>query len=306
MCGRLRAASILSALFALVLSLVSDASSFQSSPPSAAAAPPAKEDVRFLALGKDGQPIADLKAEEVRIRINKTDRKVLSLVSAANEPRTIGLFLDASGSRREDKYKEKEVHSIRHFLESTWRAGDDGFAVAFNVGTRVLVQPTKDIQAMQDGLGAVASLQYYGSTALYDALCMPKRREDRTDRREAIYVVISDFEDNASKHSLDSALKILEKNYVRIFPILVEYEPISSKRIIRRANETAREFAGKTGGDVLMLASSKEIDGVFDRLADELRPEYSLMYEWLAGQENIKHIQLETSRRNVRLLYARP
>jgi len=269
-------------------------------------APAVKEEVRFLAIGTNGQPITDLKPEELRVRIDKAERRTLSLTPVGDEPRTIGIFLDASGSRRDDPLKQPEVQWIGRFLESTWKGADEAFAVAFNTDVFVLSQPTKNRQSILGALASIRPEQYRGSTALYDALCFPKRRPDAPVKPEGIYVVLSDFEDNTSKHSEEKAISMLRDEDVRVFPLLVETEALAGKRVFHRAREAAFRFADKTGGDVLEAPSHRDLGKVFERLADELRPEYKIVYEGSAASGKAKRIQIETSRPHVRILYAKP
>jgi hypothetical protein len=110
----------------------------------------------LLALDNDGLPISDLKSIELRVRVNKEDRNILSLSAAPEGPRTIGLFFEISGSRRNDKHIEKEIEAAANFLQSTWRDGDEGFVLAFGDKLYFVARPTHNLHQILELLPRVA------------------------------------------------------------------------------------------------------------------------------------------------------
>jgi VWFA-related protein len=281
------------------------AKSFQSSTGNSAAVPTAQDTLRFFAVGEGGRPVTDLKPEELRLRINKSERKILSLESVRREARTIGLFFDNSLSHGADKHKREEVEAVGRFLESIWRASDTAFALGFNDRPFVLVQPTNKLQEIRDALNAVISWNYHGSTALYDALCAPARKGNGMAKEDLIYIVLSDFEDNSSKQSKDKALQTLEQESARIFPILLSFEPVPSQKNLHRARAVARQLADQTGGELLEVTSVNDIQAMFARLAVDIDSEYQLRYETATPLEIVKDLRVESARPRTRLLYAK-
>jgi VWFA-related protein len=261
----------------------------------------------FLAIDSDGSPVTDLKAEELRLRVNKTDRKILSLSSAREAPKTIGLFFDISGSRRADRQIGKEIQAAENFLQSTWHQGDEGFVSAFGDKLYFVARPTKDLSQILASLGKISDATYYGPTALFDALCGVQIKKTGAEVYEIAFVVLSDFGDNSSKQKEDAAVKFLIKEGVRVFPVFLgeSFGSNESKMTRKRSMDAAREMAEHTGGQVLTPESEPDLAGAFQQITNAFHATYSAQYESPQQGDSHKKIQLDTSRPHVKLLYAR-
>jgi VWFA-related protein len=284
----------------------------QQSAPTAPVPVPATTDpsgaatLRFLAVDRAGNPIVSMHAEELSVRIGNVERKVVSLLRTNEEPRTMGLFFDVSGSRRFDKVIPLEVQATAKFLESVWRRGDGGFVVDFNDAPYTIVKPTTDLQQIQAGLQMILREDYRGSTALYDALCSV-RFGPEAEQREKLFIVVSDFEDNTSHESAQVMIQKVRKVGARVFPLLrirIEDETQYPHKV-QRIEKTAGEVARKTGGDFFMVTSKKDLDEAFQRLASELQGAYRLTYEPLPTERKPGKLELQTTRGGVRLLFAK-
>jgi len=263
----------------------------------------------LIALDKDGRSVADLKPEELRLFENKGKVEIKSLSPAAREPLTIGLFFDVSGSRRADKYIDDETRLANELLHSIWHAGDTAFLVGFGERVVVVTQPTHEPEEIDEGLKQIPG-GYWGSTALYDALCLvlkPEKLADIPGRK--VYVVLSDFEDNASRHSAKDVLDVARRGGVSIFPVIlsVGFSGGYSKRNEKRSSEQAHKIADETGGEVLIPESQKQLALIFQRLASDLQSAYRLTYQPTSATSQDKSkrdkIRLETTRGYLRLIY---
>jgi VWFA-related protein len=234
--------------------------------------------LRVLVVDKTGQPVTDLKAVDPRICANKLDRKILSVSPTTDAPKTIGIFFDDSGSRRSDRLLEKEVQLTSDFLQSVWHRGDVGFLVVFNDRPTTIVKPTDDVQELLLGVRDVPSASYQGSTALYDALASVRISGGQIGRGDKLYLVVSDFEDNASRRTREPMIKMLKEQNVRVFPLLREEE---SKRAhsLELSRRAAKETAEKTGGEVLQIECEKDLEVAFQRLTNDLRGSYVVEFE---------------------------
>jgi VWFA-related protein len=282
----------------------------QHTTPAAPISTPGKEDANrnptlsFLAVDRDGYPVAHLQAAELSLRIDNEPRKILSLTPTNDGPRTIGIFFDVSGSSRFDNVIVKEVQGTAKFLQSIWHAGDIGFVVAFDDFPYALAKPTLDLQQIQAALQTVPSEVSHGGTALYDALCSI-RIGAQTGDRETVFVVLSDFEDNSSHISKEKTIQTMQEENVRIVVLLRALGGHPRLETALRDKEKAKELAEKTGGDVFVMTNQIEQDAAFHRLAGELQGSYRLAYEPLLSGGKPRKLELITTRRDVDLLYAK-
>jgi VWFA-related protein len=273
-------------------------------PPEASRADPSPPSVlRFLALDRNGNPVTDLRAEDLSLRVGKQPQKILSLSPASSEPRTIGIFFDNSGSRRSDSLVPQEVQSISRFLESNWRPRDVGFVILFDDTPFAIAKATSDLSAILAALQKVPYVRRVGSTALYDALCSVTIAGPQTDRGEKLYIVVGDFEDNSSHRSDQKMLEVLREEHIRIFPLLRLDEDLRA-RDARHATQIARKVAERTGGDLLGVSKAADLDNAFRRLTSELQASYRLTYAPSSTPESKSNgLQLETSRGGVDLMF---
>jgi len=260
--------------------------------------------LRFLAVGHNGNPIDGLRADEFSLRIDNEPRKIVSLAPVNDEPRTIGLFFDISGSRRFDKVLSKEVQATSKFLESVWRPADGGFVIAFNDRPYTLAKPTTNLREVEAALQTIPTESYRGSTALNDALCSIRFGPQSLDR-EKVFVVVSDFEDNSSRKSKEEMIRAMQADGVRIFVLLRPLESETHRETLPRDKKIGKEVAEKTGGDVFVVTSQMELDAAFQRLTSEVRGVYRLIYEPSPSTSNAKKLELKTTRPDVDLLYAK-
>jgi len=259
--------------------------------------------LRFLAVDHDGNPVTDLRAEELSVQVGKQSRKIVSLSPASTDPRTIGVFFDISGSRRADRLIPVEVQATAKFLASIWQRDDVGFVIAFGEIPVTLAKPTNDLQQIESALQKIPEATYRGSTALYDSLCAVGITGSQTGRGEKLFIVVGDFEDNSSHKSEQKMIETIRQEGVRIFPLLRLEDNERRVSNVRRLTKIAKDIAGESGGDVLTVSTEKDLDNVFRRLTNELRGAYRLTYEPSPHDSKPKERRVQTTRRNAVILF---
>lgn len=263
----------------------------------------------LIALDRDGRPATDLKPEELRLFEDKAEQKIKSLSPAANEPLTIGLFFDVSGSRRADKYVGDETRLAGEFLHSMWHVGNTAFVVEFGDRPYAVTQPTQKLDDIDQGLRQIPQAKYFGPTALYDTLCLVKPEKLAAVPGRKAYVVFSDFEDNSSRNKAERALKVVLEAGVAVFPIILSegFDEGGSKKLEHQAKRVAQKFADETGGEVLIPESHKELERIFQRLGADLQSGYRITY--MPSSPDSQHggkrgkIRIQTTREHVSLIY---
>ncbi len=267
------------------------------------------ETVYVIALGKDGRPITDLKAEEVRVIEDKVEQKVTTVSSAASEPLTIGFFFDISGSRHADRSIPDEAKLAGEFVRAIWHEGDTGFVLAFSDKVFAAMRATGNLEDIDNGLNKIPGGTYYGSTALYDALCTLDADRLNGMPGRKIYVVLSDFEDNSSKNRLKDVVKLAHAGKIAIFPVVLNegFGGGYSKREEKRGKQTAQELADETGGAFLIPESPRELKAIFDWLTVATQATYRVSYASSShtASSHKKNLRVETDRPQVRLLFAK-
>lgn len=205
-------------------------------------------------------------------------RQELSLFTHENLPISLALLIDTSASM-DEKLAVAQSAAIR--FVKTLRPQDLAQVVQFNDRITVLQDYTADQAALE---GAIRRTQASGSTALYNALYVTLKdlggRKSAAELRRRAIVLLSDGEDTASLVNDEQVLDLARKAEINIYAIsLRPNRPADRDRLaFSQAVYVLTALARDTGGQVHFPASLSELDAVYDRIAEELRTQYSLGY----------------------------
>jgi VWFA-related protein len=280
------------------------ASALQDASSTASPGEPSAE-ISFVALDKDNRAVRDLKPEDIRVFSGKTELKIKSVSSAANEPLIIGILFDMSGSRRYDKFFPDEIRIAGEFAHSVWKEGDTGFVLAFNDDVYIGAEPTQRLEDIDQGLQKISAMRFRGSTALYDALCAAHPQDMGAVRGRKIYIVFSDFDDNTSHITSEKTIKIIKQAVISVFPVILgeSITQFPSKKEDIRGRKQARVFAEETGGLAFNPDSTKELANLATELSSLVQGSYRVSYSISPVEGKKQKLRLESARPEVKILY---
>jgi Ca-activated chloride channel family protein len=206
-------------------------------------------------------------------------RQELMIFTHEDLPISLVLMIDTSASM-DEKLPTARAAAIR--FAKTLRAGQD-LAQVMQFNDRAT--PLQDFTADQKLLGdAINRTEASGPTALHNALYVALKDLDKQKkagelRRRAI-VMLSDGEDTASLVTDDQVLELARKTEIAIYAISLRPRKIAerSKLQFSQAVHLLTALTQETGGQVHFPNSLSELDAVYDRVAEELRTQYSLGY----------------------------
>ena len=158
---------------------------------------------------------------------------------------------------------------------------DQAEIIQFNHRFTVLQDFTSDQGLLET---AVRGIRAEGATGIYNALYLtlkdPKFRRKSDELKRQAVVVLSDGEDTSSMVSDEQVLALAKKENVTVFSISLRQPRPSS--LDTEAPDRALFFltalARDTGGRSYFPAGLAQIDGVYDKIAEELRTQYALGY----------------------------
>ena len=185
-------------------------------------------------------------------------------------PVAMGIVIDNSGSMREKRVK---VNQAALNLVRASNPQDEVFVVNFS-DEYYLDQPfTSDIKKLREALDKIDAR---GGTALYDAVVASAeelKKNARLDRK--VLLVVTDGEDNASRESLEQAVRRLqEENGPTVYSIGILGE--EKQRRARRALQTMSE---RTGGISFLPKTLDEVDEISKTVARDIRNQYTIGYK---------------------------
>jgi len=231
--------------------------------------------VSLLATVTDrrGRLVGGLKADDFEVLENKRPQRILEFSAAASLPLRLALLLDASTSVRE-QFRFIQEASIQ-FLRYALRDPQD---LAMVISFDSVMEPVSDFSNDQASLAkAIRELRAGRGTALYDAIdfaCREKlSRVPRNLHFRKVVVIVSDGEDTQSRMTRTQALEAAIKGDVVIYAISSNSNPAETE-----GDRVLRFLASETGGFVVFPFKRSDLAQSFDRIANELRRQYAILY----------------------------
>jgi Ca-activated chloride channel family protein len=185
----------------------------------------------------------------------------------------MGILFDVSGSMGKEKLNRAR-EALRHFIDTS-HDSDEYFLIGFNSRAQLLMDRTRDSDAM---LSKLTFVNATGNTALYDACYLGLERVTRGAHQKRALLIISDGQDNASRYSFSELRRQLKETDVLIYGVgIVERGAVSSLDMGGQA--LLEELAAVSGGRAFFPETAAEMNEIFERIAIELRHQYSIGYK---------------------------
>ena len=217
---------------------------------------------RFVTgLGKNAFTVLDEKVQQD-----------ITFFSDEDAPVSLGVIFDVSGSMSGDKISRAR-EALQRFIETS-HTRDEYFLIGFNSRAQLLLDRTRDSDALLDKLTFV---QTKGQTALYDAAYLGVERVTRGAHQKRAVLLISDGQDNSSRYTFNELRRLLKETDVIIYAVgIVSGSDDSALGYTGRS--ILEELAGVSGGKAFFPSTSAEMNDTFERIALELRTQYSIGY----------------------------
>src|SRR5271165_1638191 len=185
-------------------------------------------------------------------------------------PVAVGVVIDNSGSMR-DKRPAVNAAAI-NFVKAS-NPQDKVFIVNFNEDYFLDQDYTASIPKLKD---ALERIEARGGTALYDAVVASSDHLKKSGLLEKkVLLVVTDGEDNASRESLEQAIRRLqEENGPTVYTI-----GLLSEEHSKRAKRALRQMAEETGGIAFFPQGLGEVEAITQQIAHDIRNQYTIGYK---------------------------
>jgi VWFA-related protein len=222
---------------------------------------------------------------------NGEGRKIESLVAAESQPLYAILLIDYSESMLEELPVVKAA--AKQFARTLLRPQDRIAVVGFNQRLFWLTGFTNDYAAAAE---TVDSVKPAGETHLYDSAIEMLFELQKLPGRHAL-IVLTDGVDQGSTFKLDHLIHYARYAGVPVYPI------IKNKRLSQWmrfgvgyvAAKRLADVARDTGATYFIIQKERELPGVYQRLASELRQQYQLVFYSSPGATDEWHsIRVDT------------
>ncbi len=221
-----------------------------------------------------GQLVGSLRKEDFDIYDNGVRQEVAIFERQTNQPLSVALLVDVSGSTNQDLKFETDsaVRFIRSLISS--RNPQDQVALyTFDDAVTQVHNYTRNIVSLE---AMLRGMHGSAGTSLYDAIWLASHDLELREGRKAL-VLVSDGGETTSKIDSHRALEAAQLADAVIYPVIVM--PITNDAGRNIGGEHALQFMAEgTGGRTFLLSEGAQLDRAFDSIITELRTEYLLAY----------------------------
>jgi len=220
----------------------------------------------------DGRSDAVPALPETAFRVVEEGRpQAITFFSDADVPVAAGLVIDNSTSMI--SRRAMVMAGARAFAASS-HPEDEVFTIVFNEHARRGLQDSVAFTKSQAQVQA--SLLRYpagGQTALYDAVIEALDHIQRASLHKRVLIVLSDGEDNASRHSERDMLHRASRGDALVYTVsTVDFSHQDGNPAV------LKRLAARTGGQAYFPQSEAEIVRAFTQIAQNIRRGYSIGY----------------------------
>lgn len=205
--------------------------------------------------------------------IDNNQEQELTFFSDTDAPVSVGVVFDISGSMSGDKI-QKARKALERFI-ATSHPNDEYSLIAFNTRAQLLLDRTRNGEALSDKLQMV---QPKANTALYDAVYLGVERVTRGAHQKKALLVISDGQDNSSRYNFGEVRRLLKESDVTVYSVGILGGGDYGSSLGMQGQSFLDELSSVTGGKAFYPSTSVEMDELFERIALELRHQYSVGY----------------------------
>jgi len=253
----------------------------------------------FTVKDKNGALIPHLNKQNCSVAEDKAPQELKHFQAENNQPLTLGILLDTSGSQQRVLPLEKQFGS--QFLSRVLKSKDEAFLVSFDVDVDLLQDYTNSARLLEramnkaeintaagNGGGGVPGIGQgpvptHGSpkgTLLYDAVYQASETKLAHETGRKAMIILTDGEDEGSEHKLAAAIEAAQKANVIIYGILLaDRGGYGNFGFGYSGDSVLKKMSEETGGRMINVGNNgQKLEAAFAQIEDELRTQYVASY----------------------------
>jgi VWFA-related protein len=256
-------------------------------------------DLFFTVKDKNGNLVPHLNKDLCGVDEDKVPQTLKSFVAETNQPLTLGILLDTSGSQQRVLPLEQDAGS--QFLEQVLRQKDEAFLISFDVNVDLLQDftnsPRQLAHAMSKaeintaggnggsgipglGGGTIPTVGDPKGTLLYDAIDLAANEKLNQESGRKAMIILTDGEDEGSRTKIGEAIAAAERNNVIVYVILIADRGFYGGFGMGYGGySAAKRISDETGGRLIDVGNNgPKLQAAFQQIQDELRTQYVASY----------------------------
>ena len=256
-------------------------------------------DMFFTVKDKNGNLVPHLTQQNCIVDENKEPQTLKSFVAETDQPLTLGILLDTSGSQQ--RLLPMEVDAASQFIQQVLRSKDEAFAANFDVNVDMLQDYTNSPRLLTHALskaeintaggngssgvpglggGTFPTVGDPKGTLLYDAVYLAANEKMNQETGRKAIIILTDGEDEGSREKIGDAIAAANRNNVIIYVILCADRAMYwSQGEGYYGYGPAKRISDETGGRLIDVGNNgAKLKAAFQQIQDELRTQYVASY----------------------------
>ena len=254
---------------------------------------------------KPGRYVESLGKERFTLLEEKVPQEIDSF-EASDEPTDIGVVFDLSRADLGPHLLESAKAALSNFVRA---AGTDHryFIIGFDGEPRLAADWLRSPEEAAAGFDKLARVRPQKKSALYDAVRAALSKLETGSRPKRALILISDGRNDGSKLKRDELFEALRKSDALVYAVGVKalgpdaYNPLALDQLNRSDPLTLNKLCSMTGGFASFVQFRAEFDNFFERLAVELKHQYTVGFTpAAAGPEGWRRLSFKVAPLKVR------
>ena len=244
----------------------------------------------FTVHDKHGLLIPHLTKDDFNILEDKAPQKIKNFTAETDQPLTLGILLDTSGSQQNVLPMEQQTGGA--FLSRVLRSKDEAFLISFDINVELLSDYTSNAHALSramdkaqintgSGGGGMPTGTPRG-TLLYDAVFLATHDKLQQETGRKAIIILSDGEDQGSTEKLQGAIEAAQKANTIVYVLLIADRGFYGRGMYGMGysgDAVMRQLAEATGGRMIDVGNNgKKMEDAFSQIEEELRTQYVASY----------------------------
>ncbi len=246
----------------------------------------------FNVKDKRGALIPNLTKNDFEVVEDGKPQTVKYFSAESNQPLTLGIMIDTSGSQQRVLNIEQEA--CAEFLHSVLRDKDLAFVINFDVDVNLDQDFTNNVRSLTralnkmeinvgmgggpPGLGGGPIPTVPRGTLLYDAIYLGANEKLKNEVGRKAMIIFTDGEDQGSRMKVQDAIEAAQKADTICYVILIADRGFYGG-FGYSGDYDMKKLAEQTGGRLIEVGNKEEkLKQAFDQIQNELRSQYNIGY----------------------------
>ena len=253
----------------------------------------------FTVKDKSGLLVPHLTKGDCSVTDEKEPQTIKNFNAENDQPLTLGILLDTSGSQTRVLDLEKDVGS--QFLSRVIKSKDQAFVLSFDVNVDVLQDFTNSPRLLSRALykaeintaggnggygipgaggGTIPTPGGPKGTVLYDAVYLASNEKLSSESGRKAMILLTDGEDEGSSTKIQEAIAAAQKSNVILYVILIADRGFYGGFGMGYSGYSAmKRMTEETGGRLIDVGNNgAKLQAAFQQIEDELRTQYVASY----------------------------